>query len=304
MNSVVIVLLNWNGFSYTADCLKSLARLNRSGCEVTTVVVDNHSQDGSVAKIRKMFPGVVTLPQERNLGYAGGNNVGFRYALQNKVGYVWVLNNDTLVHEQALAELVRYVDRPGVGVLGAKIYFADGKEYHKNRYKKEERGKVIWYAGGKIDWANMYASHRGVDEVDTGQYEQVSDTDFVTGCSFFAPVRVLQQTGVFDEKFYMYLEDLDLCMRIKRRGYRLIYVPQAVIWHINAGSSGGSGSRLHEYYQTRNRLLVGMRYAPVRTKISLIREAAKMLITGSTVTRKAVLDFLFMKYGRQYYNQI
>ena len=111
---------------------------------------------------------------------------------------------------------------------------------------------------------------------------------------------VVEQVGVLDDKFYLYLEDLDYGLRSKAAGFSLVYYPKSVIWHVNAGSSGGAGNPIHDYYITRNRLLVGMRYAPNRTKVALIREAWRLYFGSNAEKKKAVIDALLGKWGRQY----
>lgn len=299
MKHVSIVIVNWNGKNDTIACLASIKAMRKKDTVVDTIVVDNGSTNDSVLAIKKAHPWVRIIELSSNLGFTGGNNVGMRSALLHKAEYIWLLNNDTIVDVDALS-LVKAFEDPSVGVAGSKIYFQKGHEYHKDRYTKNEQGKVVWYAGGIVDWENMYASHKGVDEVDHGQYEIASDTPFVTGCSFMVSSNVVEKLGVLDERYYLYLEDLDYCLRIKRAGFDLRYFPSSVIWHVNAGSSGGSGSKLHEYYMTRNRLLVGMRYAPNRTKLALIREAGRFLMSGSAIKKRAVFDAFFGKWGKRY----
>lgn len=299
MKQVTIVIVNWNGIADTRRCLDSVLKLHTDNISLTTVVVDNGSDDGSQEILEKNYPWVTCIPLKKNLGFTGGNNAGMRYAVQHGAAFVWLLNNDTLVAQDAL-KLVKAFDDPMVGIAGSKIYFAAGHEYHGERYNKAERGKVFWYAGGIVDWKNMYASHRGVDEVDAGQYDKTIDTPFVSGCSMMLSRRVVEAIGYLDPKFYLYLEDLDYCLRSERQGFRLVYYPPSVIWHVNAGSTGGAGNPLHEYYITRNRLLVGMRYAPFRTKAALIREALRFACLGPGGKRKAVLDAAFGRWGKQY----
>lgn len=299
MTKIAIVIVNWNGVADTEVCLASVAKLDKQGMEVETIVVDNGSTNDSVSRLSKAFPSVTILRLDENLGFTGGNNIGIRYAMKREADYVWLLNNDTIVDAKALSLVDAFKDT-GVGVAGSKIYFAPGHEYHKDRYKKNERGRVFWFAGGSIDWANVYATHRGVDEVDDGQYDRKDDTGFVTGCSMMIKRAVLEKIGLLDDKFYLYLEDLDFCLRAKASGFRLLYYPGSVVWHVNAGSSGGAGNPIHDYYITRNRLLVGMRYAAFRTKLALVREAMRFLVRGNTEKKKAVTDFLTGKWGRQY----
>ncbi len=297
--NIYAIIVNWNGKDDTLVCLSSLKKIRkRRDIHLSLLVVDNGSTNDSVAVIRQKHPEVTVLETGENLGFTGGNNYGMRYALDRNADYVWLLNNDTIVDPHVLDLTDAF--RGAVGVAGSKIYFASGHEYHRDRYSEKDRGRVLWYAGGSIDWANMYASHRGVDEVDAGQYDEASETDFITGCSMMISRGVLEKIGLLDDAYYLYYEDLDYCLRAKKAGFRLVYYPQSVLWHVNAGSSGGSGSPLHQYYQTRNRLLVGVRYASARTKIALFRESIRFLIHGSDIQKKAVCDALIGKWGKQY----
>ncbi len=299
MKKIMLVMVNWNGSRDTGASLASIQRMNTKGVALETVVVDNGSTDGSVSNISAEFPNVTILALDKNVGFTGGNNTGIRYAMARGADYLWLLNNDTVVDSGALSLVEAFRDTR-VGIAGSKIYFAPGHEYHKNRYAKKELGRVFWYAGGRIDWSNMYASHRGVDEVDAGQYDEVMETPFVTGCSMMIRRDVIEQIGFLDDKFYLYLEDLDYGLRAKAAGFRLMYYPKSVIWHVNAGSSGGAGNPIHDYYITRNRLLVGLRYAPFRTKVALLREAVRLARMGNSEKRKAVIDAFCGRWGKQY----
>ncbi len=299
MKHVSLVIVNWNGIADTQAALDSIKRLAPHDVSLETIVVDNGSTNNSVEILRKKYPWIELVTTGKNLGFTGGNNIGMHVAMEHGAEYIWLLNNDTIVDTHAL-QLVDAFDDPAVGIAGSKIYFAPGREYHAARYKKSEHGKVFWYAGGLIDWDNMYASHKGVDEVDHGQYDDTTQTDFVTGCSMMIKREVVERIGVLDDRYYLYLEDLDYCLRAKKAGFALSYYPASRLWHVNAGSTGGAGNPLHEYYQTRNRLLAGILYAPVRTKIALIREAFRFILLGSAVKRKAVLDAMVGRWGKQY----
>ncbi len=299
MKHVSIVIVNWNGISDTCVALDSIQKLRTQKLQLDTYVVDNGSTNDSVLILKRKYPWVHLIEAGKNLGFTGGNNVGIRAALDSGADFVWLLNNDTYVDPNA-ACMVDAFSESNVGVVGSKIYFAKGHEYHKERYSVQERGKVLWYAGGVIDWSNMYASHRGVDEVDHGQYDRQDVTDFVTGCSMMIKRSVFERIGMLDDAYYLYLEDVDFSLKAKNAGFKLVYYPKSIIWHVNAGSSGGPGNPIHEYYQTRNRLLAGMRFSPVRTKIALIKESMRFLFLGSVVKRKAVLDAVLGRWGRQY----
>lgn len=298
MTKVAIILVNWNSKQDTITCIHSLNILNYSYGKVTIYLIDNASTDASAVEIHKKFPEVKIIQNKDNYGFARGVNQGITTAISEGYDYLWILNNDTNVHKNALS-LIHAFDDPSVGVAGSKVYFTKGHEFHKNIYKNDQIGKVLWYAGGYIDWNNMYASHRGVDEVDVHQYDVISETDFVTGCSMMIRSGIIKELGLFDESYYLYFEDVDYCLRVQKNGYKTVYYPDSIVWHNNAGSSGGSGSSIHEYYQTRNRFKFGMKYAPYRTRFALLRESINFLLQDNNIKKQAIADSLFGKYGKK-----
>ncbi len=293
---VFVIIVNWNGKRDTEVCLSSLEKIVKHNAQIRAVVVDNGSTDDSVVSIRRKFPRVIVRTAGRNLGFTGGSNVGITYALEHGADFVWLLNNDTYVDSRVLDNIKAFAD-PKVGIVGSKIYFAPGHEFHLKRYKETEQGRVFWYAGGLIDWRNMYASHRGVDEVDRGQYDTEEDTPFVTGCSMMIRKSVFNYIGMLDDRYYLYLEDLDFCLRAKKAGFTLRFVPSSVLWHVNAGSTSRPGNPLQQYYITRNRLLIGRLYASGRTRFALTREALRFFLFGTAVQRKAVIDAYCNRFG-------
>lgn len=294
---VSIIIVNYNGKKDTLACIKSIFASFAKNHNLTPriIVIDNGSQDGLDREISRENK-LEYYNLGRNTGFTGGVNAGLRIALEKKCDYVWLLNNDTVIDQKSLDFMQAFSDS-GIGAVGSKIYFYPGTEYHHN-YRKSDLGKVIWYAGGIIDWKNMYASHRGVDEVDNGQYEEVQDTDFITGCSFIIRTDTVRKVGFLDEKYFLYFEDLDYSIRIRKAGFRTVYYPGSAIWHKNAQSSGRPGSRTHIYYQNRNRILAAFRYAPARTKIALLRQSLYRLFTASAVEKKAIRDAVSGNYGR------
>lgn len=289
---VFIIIVNFNGVRDTLECLRSLEKIKIDGLDVNIVVVDNGSSDDSVAKLQRYNAKINLIASPKNVGFAEGNNLGIRYALTNGADFVCLLNNDTLAAADFLKELVDIAKDAEVGISVPKIYFARGYEFHRDRYRKSDLGKVIWYAGGKIDWDNVYGVHRGVDQVDKGQYDKEEETEFASGCCLLIKKEVLDKVGLFDKRYFLYYEDSDFSVRVKKAGYKIVYNPKAVIWHKNAQScSGGSGGRLQDYYITRNRLTFGLRYAPFRSKLALIRESMRLLMTGSKEQKRGVVDF-------------
>ncbi len=298
---VSIIVLNFNGLNLTKEELIDISKLETKGLDAETIVVDNGSKDGieealSNHKLPNM--GYKFIETGANLGFAGGNNAGIRDALDRGVDYVMVLNNDTLLDKDVLVRLMGVLEQDQkVGAVSPKIYFAKGFEFHKERYNKTDIGKVIWYAGGKIDWKNVYGSARGADEVDTGKYETVQETDFAAGACMLLKAKALKEVGLFDENFFMYYEDTDLSQRMKKADWKVLYYPEALIWHKVAQSSG-IGSELNDYFLTRNRMIFGMKYASLRTKFALFRESIKLLLKGRKWQKIGTRDFYLGRWGK------
>jgi len=241
MPRVAIIVLNWNGLTDTLACLESLQWLDYPNYEI--MVVDNGSTDGSVSAIRGQFPAVTIIETGENLGFAGGNNVGMRHALENGADCVLLLNNDTEVAPDFLGRLVEAAEAdPRVGMAGPMIYYYDQPE-------------VIWSAGGEIDWRRGCTRMVGLDERDDGQFGRAArEVDFVTGCAVLVRATALRQAGLLDERFFMYYEEVEWCVRTRRTGFRIIHVPSAHMWHKIAPGVQADSPRVH-YYMTRNRLL-------------------------------------------------
>jgi GT2 family glycosyltransferase len=301
MIKVFIIILNWNRPDDTLECLKSVNKLSVKGYKLSVVVVDNASSDDSVKRLKSFEfkkGNYSVIVNKSNLGYTGGMNKGMKYAIEKDADFITVLNNDTVLDKKIIREFLKAAKKyPKAAAFGPKIYFAKGFEFHKKRYKKTQLGKVIWYAGGDIDWDNVYATNHGVDEVDKGQFDQTRETDFVTGNCLFLRSSALKDTGLLDDKYFMYIEDVDLCYRLKNLGWKILYIPKAKLWHKVAQSSR-IGSELNDYYTTRNRLLFGMRYAGWRTRFALYRESLKHLLYGRKWQKQGVIDFYFANFGR------
>ncbi len=299
MKKVVISILDYNGQDKTNACLKSLEGLSLPDISLRVLVIDNYPEGKFVltAKLPKLTVDIIKTKE--NKGFAGGHNVGFDFAMKNGADYVIILNNDTFVDKNLVKELVSSAEEDNNrGAIVPKIYFAKGHEYHKDAYKTNELGKVFWYAGGNIDWDNINGVHRGVDQVDRGQYNTEEETELLTGCCVLFTAEVLRKTKGFDERYFLYYEDADLNERLKALGYIVWYNPKAVLWHINAGSTGGSGSKLQDYFISRNRMLFGSKFARTRTKIALLRESMRILASGREWQKKGVIDFYKRKFGK------
>jgi len=298
MKNIAIVTVNYNTSKDTVNFLESLSKIKASNFSLQTIVIDN----GSTEKFqlsKSENPKVTLIQLNKNKGFSGGYNVGIRAGLKNGADAVLIVNNDTLLDPDVLINLEKELYSDDIiGLTVPKIYFAKGHEFHKDRYTKDELGKVLWYAGGSVDWKNVQSIHRGVDEVDHGQYNKTEKINFASGCCMLIRKEVFEKVGMFDERYFLYYEDADLCERIQNAGFFLYYVPEAFLYHLNASSSGGAGNTLQDYYLTRNQMLFGMTYAPLRVKIALLRQSLRFLQKGRANQKKAIKDYFLRKFGK------
>ncbi len=261
-----ITIVNYNQYQLTREFLDSLATVKDVGS--LSVFIADVSSKKEAFKINKRYPMRVILKPLPNKGYAYGINMGTKYFLKKGFDKFCAINNDVFFDHSFSVQA--HLGFEKADIFGGKIYYAPGYEYHKD-YQKKDIGKILWYAGGVNDWNNVYTSHRGVDEVDNKQYEKFEETDFITGCMVFFNKQIIDKVGFWNEKYFLYFEDSDFCERAKKAGFKLFYNPEIIIWHKNAQSTGGSGSTIHQKYQRKNRLIFGLKYAPFKTKLHLIK---------------------------------
>ena len=264
-NMIGIITVNYNQYQLTREFLESLATIKNAN-ELMVYVADVSTKKEGF-KIGK-YPMKVIIKSLPNHGYAFGINEGTKYFIKNGLDKFCAINNDVFFDKSFAIEAEKGFKK--ADIFGGKIYYAPGYEYHK-KYQKKDIGKILWYAGGINDWNNVYTTHRGVDEVDQKQYEKFEETDFITGCMLFFNKKIIDKVGFWNEKYFLYFEDSDFCERAKKVGFKLFFNPKIIIWHKNAQSTGGAGSLLHQKYQKKNRLIFGLKYAPFRTKIHLIK---------------------------------
>lgn len=301
MPLITAILVDYNSHDDTKQCLDSLLKINCQDFELKILVVDNGSKENFLLSQKYSKSGVELIRSEANLGFTGGNNLGISHTVKNhNPDYLLLLNNDTILHPDFLQHLYLALNsRDQLGIATPKIYFAKNCEFHKKSYQRSDRGKVLWYAGGSVDWQNLTAFHRGVDELDRGQFDQASDTDFATGCCMLIKRELIETVGILDKRYFLYFEDVDYSLRAKKKGYQILFVPKAVIWHKNAGSSQGAGAQTSVYYQNRNRLLLAFKFTSLRIKLTAIRLCFSFLKDKSPVVRQAGLDFLLARFGKQ-----
>jgi len=283
MDKISIIVLNWRTPVLTIDTVYSLLKIEHPNFKYKIFIIDNGSGDGSVEQFTKEFSNnrLVSIHDTgSNLGYVDGNNYGINIALKEKPDYVLVINSDVIVKKDFLSILHNFlVDNKDYGMVGPKIYFAPGYEFHKERYGVKEKGRVFWSVGGKIDWQNVYGSNLGIDEVDHGQYDTNNpNVDYLSGCCLLIRTEVIKEIGPFDSRYFMYSEDADYSRKVLKHGYKIAYIWKSVLWHVNSGSS--DRGPIHDYFLSRNRLLFGFRYCSLRTKFALFRDSIKIFFTS------------------------
>lgn len=230
---VFIQVLSWNRCATTIACMESIAR--SSYPRSCVVVVDNASQDDSVASIRARFPQIEVIRNSENLGYAEGNNVGIRYALDQGADFVLVLNNDIYLEPDALGHMVAAAGS-GVAAVGCKV----------RRLDLPDR---LWAAGNLgIRTGDDYPK-------DDGRFDDPRDLDYAVGCCILMRASVLKEIGYFDPAYFMEYEEVDWCDRARKAGYRIVYEPRAVVYHDCSNSFTDSRSPTFHYLFARNRLL-------------------------------------------------
>ena len=240
---VTIIILNWNGKEDTIECLESLKHITYPNYEM--LLVDNGSTDGSVECFREKYPGIEIIETGENLGFAGGNNVGIRRAMDEEADYVLLLNNDTVVDPEFLGELVKVAESNiSIGIVGPKIYY----------YDYGGRKDVIWFAGGKMLRRIGQPFHDGLHKIDKGQYGKLKNVDFITGCALLVKKEVIDKIGLLDVDYFAYFEDLDYNIKVSKAGYSIVYSPKAKIWH-KGSSTSGFMSPTYIYFHTRNRII-------------------------------------------------
>jgi GT2 family glycosyltransferase len=276
--AVATIVLNWNRWRRTLDCVRSLEAQDYPNS--TTIVVDNGSRDGSLARLEADGGDFTLLPTGRNLGYAGGNNAGIRRALAAGAEYVWVLNNDTRVHADALTELVRAARaNPAAGVVVSRQVEPGSGEQQPSAYRL--RGDL-----GTALELRSDAAERGSAETRDGRVRTelircagcaagVHVADIVEGPSMLIRRAAIDDAGVFDERYFHYFEDTDLMLRIRRAGWREALACRSTVEH-GTGESLFVQTPQAQYYMRRNELLFRRKLLGERPLAVLAREPRKL----------------------------
>jgi hypothetical protein len=234
---VFIVIINWNQHEDAIECVESVKGLDYDNFEI--VVVDNASRESSVKMIRGRFPDLRIIENSENLGYAGGNNIGIRYALDKSADYVLILNSDIVLDRYALKNLISVAQQDkDAGIFAPKVYYYD-------------RRSIINSLGTSINWFRLRPNLGECGQEDYGQFNKAEQKDVLVGCALLIKKTTFEKIGFFNENYFAFHEDADLCLRNIKCGGKNLTVPGAVAYHKVAGSVK-EHRPLVNYYTIRN----------------------------------------------------
>jgi GT2 family glycosyltransferase len=285
---IAIITVCYNGVADTLECLQSLRGLTYPS--FFTVVVDNASSDETAQKVAAQFPEVTVVVNPENLGFTGGNQAGVREAVQQEADFLFLLNPDTTVAPDLLERLMEtWQALPNPGAIGPVMLYYDKPE-------------TIWSAGGLIDARGQVTQlHQDQPASQNAGFEPC---EYVSGCGLLISRGVFEHVGFFDERFFLYFEESDLCCRIRKAGYEVGTVFSARLWH-KIGQTAGRDSPLTVYYMRRNQLLYLRKHGSRAGLAKAIIDSLRLLIVWTiqghpnrSALVRALRDFRERRFGR------
>lgn len=335
MPKASIVILTFNSQAVITDCLNSVLHSDTPIHRI--IVVDNNSSDKTVDIIKRSdlqreaesrpkaetkegqtFQEIIKLIENKeNLGFSAGNNVAIKYAMEDESDYVFLLNPDTTIKPDTLRILLDAEQSDSqIGIIGPKTLYPSGRCHlpkvtpSQGEALEESQGDRIMYAGGILDWQNVKNYHQGMGEIDCGQYDQFGETGFVSGAALFISRKVIEKIGFLDEKYFLYYEDADWCVRAKKAGFKIMYQPKAIVHH-QESTATKKGSPNYYYYFTRNRLyFIAKFFNPIKAvwlyfleTIRAVKNIIKLFNKSEREQSLAILqgmgDFVRGRFGRR-----
>lgn len=287
--AIAVIIVNYNGYNDTKECLNSLRKVSTSNMFV--IIVDNGSTDNSPNKLKEFVMGgkEFLICINNNLGFSGGNNYGIQYAINKGAEYICLLNNDTVVESDFLDKMLEKVEDDSV-VYGKIKFFC-----------KPDR---IWFAGGVYNRWTGKTVHLGYNQIDGQEEKGNKSCNFVTGCLLLIPALVIKKIGGLPEHYFLYYEDTEYSLRLIENGIKLKYAPDAIIYHKVSASTQKQPNRVI-YYSIRNSLLMVSEHEKGLRKISAVFcisvRNIKRMITGvynPKIVKIAYHDWIMRKFGK------
>ncbi len=287
---VEIIIVNYNGFEDTIECIKSLQCITYKNYLIT--VVDNASpMPPTDEQLEFLKSNSTYIESNTNLGFAGGNNYGIRMTSELEPDYYLLLNNDTIVCPDFLTKLVVVaLKKKDAGIVCGKINWFDAQDR-------------VWFGGGTYDPVTCSTRHSRFDEIDNDSRKYVKRIGFSTGCMQLIPRKVWMDTGPMEESLFLYAEDTDFCRKVYEKGYQIYYRNDARIYH-KVSRSTGIDSDNTQYYIVRNELYIIKNYSTkkiIAYIVKLLRFAMDILKRRKRVKPvvNGIYDFCIGKYGKR-----
>ncbi len=256
--SVSVIVVNFNGKQYLKDCFDSLLSLEYPQDRIELIMVDNVSEDGSVDYVRSQFPSVRVIQSDVN-NYCHANNLGIR---SSRGDFIALVNNDVTVDRKWLSALVNAIRADdAIGAVTGKVLFKNG----------------LVQSVGHTQLPSFYWEDRGFRQADSGQFNTVEDVASISHCAALYRRSCIDDIGLLDEEFVMYLEDVDFSLRAKKKGWRLVFVPDGIARHLYHGSI--DDARVSEYCE-KNRLLLVAKHYPEKLAENLLGSGYFTAVNG------------------------
>ena len=256
MKKIAVIIPTYNNVYDTLKAANSVLR-NNYPCKI--IVVDDASSPEMQSKLLRTLNNlsseIVLLINPENKGFAGSCNLGAAHSIEEKAEILFFLNNDAVVKEDAIGYMVEEFSNQQVAIVGPKIYL--------------KRTNVLNSVGGYFNKKSLLKKEYGCMIEDNGQFDNRREVEFVMGCAFMVSSKCFQQLDGLDERFYMYTEESDLCLRVIKAGYKIVYQPKAVVWHEYSKTMGPFSDRIM-YYMIRNAICFGKKNGSTWNVINMV----------------------------------
>jgi GT2 family glycosyltransferase len=265
-----VVIVTWNNANDIVDCIKSIIDTNYINYKI--IVVDNDSSDNTVDLVKQNFPDIDILPQSQNKYFTGGVNIGINFAIQKyNAQFIFILNPDTIVDSNIFDVMSNCINADdSIGIVGPKI-----------KYLPKDLNTI--YSAGVVYDGFKIATQIGNKELDNGQYDKSDFLDCVEGTCLLLRVTMLNEIGLLWERLKMYSEDVELCIRARKKGWEIFYTHETTVWHKHALSINNNSELNLNYQKEKNWLWIALRHYKIKSKLAMLKKYFLFLIKLSDI---------------------